>query len=202
MLQRTRLVFLGCLFTVHVTAQKPAQPTIKLNPQPAMAVPNQPPAPKPFTYKRLNSGLEYAFIIDKPTSPKPKEGDLMKVNMQSACNNRLLYSTAQANKGKPAEFSVNKPNFKGDLIEAIMLMTPGDSLVCLVDADALFKSTKNKRPDFIKVGDKVQYFIKLVSIKTKEEAQKEQQAAFNKQIQEQMEKQKKDAAKSMEKDDK
>ncbi len=203
MLQRTRLVILGCLCSVYATAQKPTTaPAPKLTPAPAMVAPNQAPAPKPINYKKLNSGLEYAMIVDKATSPHPMEGDLIKVNMQSACNNRLLYSTYQSNKGKPAEFSVNKPNFKGDLIEAIMLMTPGDSMICLVDADMLFKSTKNKKPDFIKSGDKVQYFVKLVSLKTKDQVQKEQQAAFTKQMQEQMEKQKKDAAKQMIKDDK
>ncbi len=201
MLQRTHLVIIGCLCSFFAVAQKPT-PAPKLNPQPAMVVPNQAPVPKPIAYKKLNSGLQYAIVVDKPTSPRPVEGDLIKVNMQSACNNRLLYSTYQANKGKPAEFSVNKPNFKGDLIEAIMLMTPGDSMICLVDADMLFKSTKNKKPDFIKTGDKVQYFVKLVSVKTKEQAQKEQQAAFTKQMNEQMEKQKKEAAKQSLKDDK
>jgi FKBP-type peptidyl-prolyl cis-trans isomerase len=75
-------------------------------------------------------------------------------------------------------------------------------MICLVNADMLFKSTKNKKPDFIKSGDKVQYFVKLVSVKTKDQVQKEQQAAFTKQMQEQMEKQKKDAAKQLINDDK
>jgi len=202
MLQRLGIVFLGCFLSMSVAAQKPGTPVPKINLQPSAQQIAQPQAPKPITYKKLNSGLEYAIVVDKPTSPRPKEGDVIKVNMQSVCNNRMLYSTYQTNKGKPAEFSVNKPNFKGDLIEAIMFMTPGDSLVCLVDADALFKSSNNKKPDFIKSGDKVQYFIKLVSIKTKEDLQKEQQAAFTKQINDQMEKQKKDAAKQMTKEDK
>ena len=196
MLQGTRLAIMGCLFSLVVNAQKPTTSPISISPA------NAAPVQAPIKYKRLNAGLEYAMIIDKKTSPYPKEGDLIKVRMQSGANNKLLYSTDQANKGKPAEFSVNKPNFKGDLIEAIMLMTPGDSLVCLVDADALYKSTKTKRPDFVKSGDKIQYFIRLVSVKTKEQIQKEQQDAFNKQMKEQMAKQKKEAEKLMIKEDK
>jgi FKBP-type peptidyl-prolyl cis-trans isomerase len=57
-------------------------------------------------------------------------------------------------------------------------------------------------PDFIKPGDKVQYFLKLVSIKPKEQVQKEQQAAFMKQMKEQEAKQKAAAAKQLLKDDK
>ncbi len=162
----------------------------------------QPTAAPTFNYKKLSSGLQYAFIVDKPTSPKPVEGDQININMQSVCNNRILYSTAQAFKGKPATYGVAKPAFKGDLIEAIALMTPGDSLVCLIDADVLFKNSKSKKPDFIKSGDKVQYFIKLVSIKPKEQVMKEQQAAFQKQMNEQLAKQKIDAAKQVAKDEK
>jgi FKBP-type peptidyl-prolyl cis-trans isomerase len=97
---------------------------------------------------------------------------------------------------------VAKPAFKGDLIEAIMLMGPGDSIVCLVDAVDLFKNAKSKLPDFIRKGDKVQYFVKLVSLKSKDQVMKEQQAAFQKQIQEQMAKQKAEAARQAVKDEK
>jgi len=105
-------------------------------------------------------------------------------------------------KGKPAVYGVAKPAFKGDLIEAILLMTPGDSIVCLADADAIYKNSKVKKPDFIKSGDKMQYFIRLVSIKSKEQVQKEQQAAMLKQIKEQEAKQKAAAAKQLVKDEK
>jgi peptidylprolyl isomerase len=81
-------------------------------------------------------------------------------------------------------------------------MTPGDSIVCMADADAIFKSSKSKRPDFIKAGDKIQYFVKLVSIKPKAQVQKEQQEAFQKQIKAMEAKQKADAAKQLIKDDK
>jgi len=114
----------------------------------------------------------------------------------------MVYSTAIAFKGKPGVFSVLKPAFKGDLIEAVNLMTPGDSITCVVDAVALFKGSKSKMPDFIKAGDKVQYFIKLVSIKSKEQVQKEQQEAFMKQMKEQQAKQKAAEAKQLVADDK
>jgi FKBP-type peptidyl-prolyl cis-trans isomerase len=113
-----------------------------------------------------------------------------------------MFNSAVAFKGKPAVYTVNKPAFKGDFIEAIMLMTPGDSMVCQVDAEALYKNTNNKKPDIMKAGDKILYFVKLVSIKTKEQVQKEQQEAMMKQIKEQEAKQKAAAAKQMIADDK
>ncbi|MES2848108.1 MAG: FKBP-type peptidyl-prolyl cis-trans isomerase [Bacteroidota bacterium] len=194
MLLKSFFVFAGTvLLSLTAAAQQPAQGAI-VNPVP--------PPPQNFTYKKLSSGLQYAFIVDKPTSPKPEEGGQISLNMQSVCQNRILYSTAMQFKGKPGIYGVAKPAYKGDLIEAIMLMTPGDSLVCLLDADALFKNAKAKKPDFIKPGDKVQYFLKLVSLKTKDQVIKEQNAAFQKQMNEQMKKQKAVAAKQALKDDK
>jgi len=188
-LQRINLLITSCMlcFTTILMAQN----------KPAGTAPGN-----DYNYKTINPLLKYAFIINKPTTPHPQEGDQIMLNMQSVCNNRLMYNTAQAFKGKPAVYGVTKPAYKGDLIEAIMLMTPGDSIVCLVDAVSLFKNSKSKLPDFIKPGDKVQYFIKLVSIKPKEQVQKEQQAAFMKQMKEQQAKQKAEAAKQMIKDDK
>jgi FKBP-type peptidyl-prolyl cis-trans isomerase len=61
----------------------------------------------------------------------------------------------------------------------------------------VYKNTKQKKPDFIKKGDKVQYMIKLVSIKTKEVAEKERQADINRQIKEQLAKQQKEEQKQI-----
>lgn len=155
-----------------------------------------------YNFKSLNPKLQYAFIENRPGTQHPQEGDQMMLRMQSTCNNRLMYNSALVNKGKPGLFAVAKPAFKGDLIEAIMLMSPGDSIVSLVDAQAMFAFSKNKMPDYIKPGDKIQYNIRLVSIKTKEQLQKEQQAAFMKQMKEQEAKQKAAAAKQMATDDK
>jgi FKBP-type peptidyl-prolyl cis-trans isomerase len=190
-LLRIHLLITNCILTFSAIAQ---------NNQPAAPAP--PPPVSSFTYKTINPQLKYAFIVNKPTKPNPKEGDQVSLNMQSFCNNRMMYSTSTAFKGKPAVFGVAKPAFKGDLIEAISLMTLGDSITCVVDADALFKGSKSKLPDFIKVGDKLQYFIKLVSIKSKDQVQKEQNEAFMKQMKEQQEKQKAAEAKQLIKDDK
>jgi FKBP-type peptidyl-prolyl cis-trans isomerase FkpA len=141
----------------------------------------QTPQPKPINFKRINSDLEYALVVDKPTSPKAQEGDVVNLHMVSVCNNRVMYNSRAMNKNKPANFGINKSTFKADVVAAIQMMSPGDSLIAQVDASEMFKNTKNKMPDFIKAGDKIQYYIKMVSIKTKAQLQKEQQASVAKQ---------------------
>lgn len=195
MCKKNLLMFAACIFSIAAAAQQTKTAPVTIT-QPAAA------AQPSFAFKKINPLLSYAFILDKPTSTHPQEGDQIMINMQSVHNNRILYNSLQVFKGKPAVFGVAKPAFKGDLIEAIMLMTPGDSMVCQADADAIFKNSKTKMPDFIKKGDKIQYYLKLVSIKPKEQVQKEQQAAFMKQMKEQQEKQKAAEAKQLIKDDK
>ena len=165
MLPKICLVLTSCLFSIIVSAKSeqfntpngmrpgtqstiPVQPAVPVQPK-VQALQPQPVQPV-FNYKRINAGLQYAFIINKPTSPNPQDGDQINVNMQMVSNDRLLFNSAVTFKGKPAVYGVTKPAFKGDIIEAIMFMTPGDSIVCLVSADSLFKNTKNKKPDFIK----------------------------------------------------
>jgi len=196
MLQKNLLMIVGCLCILSTAAAQYTPPAASAN------TPQSANTQQAFDYKKINQNLSFAFIINKPTPAHPLEGDQISLVMQSVCNNRQLYSTYIAFKGKPGVYGVTKPAYKGDIIEAIMLMTPGDSIVCITDADALFKNSKTKLPDFIKAGDKVQYFIKLVSIKSKEQVQKEQQEAYIKQMKEQQAKQKAAEAKQMLKDDK
>ncbi len=168
-------ILFSCIVSFSVTAQ-----TVKPVPVPVA------PAGRPvYNFKEINSKLKYVFVIDKPTKDHPQEGDDVMLNMMALCNNKMMYNSSQVNKGKPGAFSISKPAFKADIAEVLKLMSPGDSVICLVDAQDMFDYTKKKLPDFIKPGDRIQYNIRLVSIKPKEEIQKEREAAMAKALQQQ-----------------
>jgi FKBP-type peptidyl-prolyl cis-trans isomerase len=218
MLQRvTLLIALGLTPAFSAWAQTKTitpKPIVvpKGNAAPIKTIPVKPaPAPQPVPaaapkalppMKRLNDKMEYAFIQDKKVGTTPKEGDLIRVHMISASKGRMMYNSYMNNKGKPVEFNVNKPTFKGDVINLIMLMTPGDSAVCAADAADIFAGMKKPLPDFIKKGDKMEYYVRLISFKPAAEIQKEQQAKMQKQMQEQMAKQQKEREKQNAADDK
>ena len=175
-----------CLFAAAQNTKPAASPTAK----------------NTYAFKTINPKLQYVFIQDKPTKGHPQEGDDVMLRMIALCNNRFMYSSSQVNKGKPGVFSISKAAFQGDIADALMLMTPGDSLICLVDAKAMFDYSKKPMPDYIKPGDKVQYNIRLVSIKPKAQVQKERQAAIDKAMQQTNPSQNSDAAKLPAADDK
>jgi len=193
MYQKAALFLFASLITLFAAAQK-ARPVPVPTPPASVARPV-------YNFTTINPYLKYVFIENKPTGTHPKEGDDVMLRMIAICNNRFMYNSAQANKGKPGAFSISKAAFKGDIADVLMLMTPGDSVICLVDAQPMFEYTKKKMPDYIKPGDKIQYNIRLVSIKTKEEKEKEQQDAIAKIMQEQNAKQTAGASKQLLDDD-
>ena len=179
----------ACFITLSVMAQTP-----KL-----VAAPVGRPV---YNFKTINSKLQYVFIEDKPGTKHPQEGDDVMMRMIAICNNRFMYNTAQVNKGMPGAFSISKAGFQGDIADALMLMTSGDSIICLVDAKSMFDYSKKKMPDYIKPGDKIQYNIRLVSIKPKAEKEKEQQAAMAKFMEDEQIKQNNVGEKLTDEDDK
>lgn len=171
MYQRFTFLSVACFIGLFTTAQ---------NIKPVTA-----PAGRPvYNFTPINPNLQYVFIENKPGTEHPQVGDDVMMRMIALCNNRFMYSSAGANKGKPGAFSLSKPAFKGDIMDALVLMTPGDSIICFVDAQALYDHLKNKMPDYINAGDKIQYNIRLVSIKPKVQVQKEQQETIKKAMEE------------------
>lgn len=188
MYQKITCALFAYSFVLFATAQ---------NPKPGTA----PAGRNVYNFIKINPKLEYVFIEDKPTKVHPRVGDDVMLRMIALCNNRFMYSSSQVNKGQPGAFSISKASFEGDIADALMLMTPGDSLICLADAKAMYDYSKKPMPDYIKPGDKIQYNIRLVSIKTGEEIQKEREAALAKQMQEQAVKQKTDTMNLPDEDD-
>ena len=172
MFKKIAFLSVACFTTLYTAAQ---------NTKPVVTTAGKPV----YIFNAINPKLKYVFVDNRPGTMHPQEGDDIIMHMIAICNNRFMYNSSQLNKGKPGAFSLSKPAFNGDINEAIMLMTPGDSIICLVDAQAMYDFSKKKMPDYIKPGDKIQYNIRLVSITPKEQLQKEREAALMKAMQEQ-----------------
>jgi FKBP-type peptidyl-prolyl cis-trans isomerase len=78
------------------------------------------------------------------------------------------------NNSKPMEFQMPAPTFKGDIVEAFMLLSPGDSAIIRMSVDSVKKQPGVQLPDFMKAGQKIQYTVKMVSVKSQEAVKKEQ----------------------------
>jgi FKBP-type peptidyl-prolyl cis-trans isomerase FkpA len=109
---------------------------------------------------QLKDGLKYKIYTTHP-GKKPKLGDIAMVDMLFfGGNDSLLYNSLE--KGQPVSIPVKEPQFKGDLMQGIMMLSPGDSAVFLVNGDSVTKLTGQN--SMIKPGSYLKYVIKLRSI--------------------------------------
>lgn len=142
------------------------------------------PAKKPVTAMagvpkgfKAYKGLNYKMITDAP-GRTPQAGDVLQMHVKfkvgkGTAKDTLLMNSYTANQGQPFEMPLMEPKFRGDVAEVFSLMSAGDSAVVWVSIDSLKKVLKDQpMPPFAKKGDYFIYEIKMVSVRTKEEAEK------------------------------
>lgn len=109
-------------------------------------------------FKKGEAGTLYNIVEDK-SGPTIKEGDV--VCLEGVIKNEsdsVMSSTYEA--GRPAAFMVQKPQFKGDFIWALQLLSEGDSATIKINADTVSKRSGQPKPP----GFKGKYFIYNIRI--------------------------------------
>lgn len=126
-------------------------------------------------------GLEYMIAKDAPGDKKPKEGDIIEFHIRWSIDDSLLTDTKKERKGEPVQGEFMKSQTKGDLWTGMALLTPGDSAVFLVSVDSMIAQQKRMQPGaeipaWVQGKKKFKYEVVLVSVKSKEDMQKEMDA--------------------------
>jgi len=124
-------------------------------------------------FKKTKNGLYYQFHIKNKDAQMPSIGDILVAELTVSTADSTLFT----NKGRPERlFMIDSSDYKGDLNEGLLMMYIGDSATFIVSADSLRKRTQ--LPPFIKQGEMLYYSIKLHSIVTKNEFEKERSEAM------------------------
>jgi FKBP-type peptidyl-prolyl cis-trans isomerase FkpA len=138
------------------------------------------------SYKKTKEGLEYKIIKDEKGDRKPAVGDVVSMHItiryKDDKTDTVLLRTHEMNAGKPAEFVLGPAQFKGAWEEGITMLTAGDSASFRVPVDSIKKASGGQMPPFMKDGQKIQYDVVLVSVKSQADAEREQQANAGKQV--------------------
>jgi FKBP-type peptidyl-prolyl cis-trans isomerase FkpA len=110
-------------------------------------------------YKKGNNGMLYNIYTEK-SGPRIKEGDFVLANLviKNDADSVLLSTYEQ---GRPSPMLLPKPQYKGDIYDAITLLTEGDSASIKLSADSIFK-TAQRPPNF--KGKSVIYDLKIVKV--------------------------------------
>jgi FKBP-type peptidyl-prolyl cis-trans isomerase len=124
-------------------------------------------------YKESETGVYYKFHEESSDTNHPKLTDYVSINMKYGLLDTVLFDS----KGFDTElqFPLIESMFKGDLFEALKLMSPGDSMSFVIVADSFYLKTINMSeiPDFVTAGELIYYDIRLAEIQTVKERQKD-----------------------------
>ncbi|MEW6772427.1 MAG: FKBP-type peptidyl-prolyl cis-trans isomerase [Bacteroidota bacterium] len=141
--------------------------------------------PKFKGYEQTESGLYYKFFVKNDTTITPQIGDGIAIQyiIKKQSNDSLIVNSKDVSRDGSgiAKFLLQSPTFKGSIEDGILLMHKGDSASFIISADSFFLKTNkmNELPPFIRPGEYLNVYMKLVDIKTRkelEENQKKQEA--------------------------
>ncbi len=125
--------------------------------------------------------MEYKMYRDNKTTTNAKETDFVELHIHTKYNDSLIFDSRANNNGKPVSFPVNKPRFNGDLAEALIMMSAGDSMIVKVPVDSIIAAQQKTQP-WMKPGGKVTYIISMISVKTQEQVNKEKNMSNSEQF--------------------
>ncbi len=129
-------------------------------------------------FKKLPSSLQYKIVKDVP-GRTAQQGDYMEVNLVNSFKgsrktDTVLFDTRKMNNNTPVPVMVQKPAFGGDISEAFTLLSEGDSIIIKAPLDSMLKVGFPMLPGAEKdKGQTVDYYIKVVKLRTAAEMQKE-----------------------------
>lgn len=127
--------------------------------------------------KDLGNGLMYKLVKDAPGTLHPVVGGGVEIHLQNIVDDSLIYSSRQAFDGRPSSFKVPPVQYEGDVLQALMLMTPGDSAVIAIPVDSLMAHGQPEMPWMRRNSpQKLVYTIVLASVISPEQLQREEEA--------------------------
>jgi FKBP-type peptidyl-prolyl cis-trans isomerase FkpA len=126
------------------------------------------------------TGLKYQIFEHDDKARKAKLGDIMSFHLvlKNGADSTLRDTYEQ---GTPIKMVLQAPPFKGSFEEGLAMLATGDSAKFMISADTLFAKMMQPLPPMIKKGSELSFTVKVISVLTTEEFQKEQAEAGTKQ---------------------
>ncbi|WAC11671.1 FKBP-type peptidyl-prolyl cis-trans isomerase [Dyadobacter pollutisoli] len=126
------------------------------------------------------SGLKYQIFEHDDDARKAKLGDIMSFHMvlKNGSDSTLRDTYKE---GNPYKMVLQAPQYKGSFEEGLTLLATGDSAKFMINADTMFAKIGQPMPPMIKKGSELTFTVKVVSVLTSEEFQKQQSESAVKQ---------------------
>ena len=116
-----------------------------------------------INYKKTDKGVRYS-IVKANKGERIKLDDIVFLQIKYTTDkDSVLFDSWKM--GGPIQLKVAKPSFKGDLMDALTVLTASDSALFLFSADSMFTKTFNMPlPEFIKPGADLKFSVKIIRV--------------------------------------
>ncbi len=137
-------------------------------------------------YSLSDNGIYYKVYEKSGDTVVAKLSDFVTLEMNYRLSDTILFESKILD--TELTFPIVEPMFEGDLYDALLFMSPGDSMSFVVVADSFFLKTAKMPalPDYVVAGEPMFYDIKLINVQTSQKYQQglldEQNAKHKKEI--------------------
>lgn len=113
-----------------------------------------------------DNGIYHKFHFKSGDTTSVHLSDYVTVTMKYRLSDTVLFDSKSLD--TELRFPLIQPSFKGDLFDALQLMSPGDSMSFVVVADSFYFNTIKviNLPDFVTSGEPLYYDVKLINVET------------------------------------
>ncbi len=150
-------------------------------------------------YTKADNGLHYKFFNQDESAPKAQEGEgiTIRYTLKKQSNDSMIFDSKSSSPEGTNRLGLGKSMSIGGIEDALKMMAKGDSASFIISSDSFFLKTNGYKqlPPFVKPGEHLTFFVKMVDIKSKkeiEENQKMQMAEQQAKAKEAMEREKGD----------
>lgn len=124
-------------------------------------------------FKQMESGAYMKFYSHGDSKVKPQFDDEVTFEMSQFFNDSMLFTTVG---DQPMRMLLKKPDFVGDIPDALRMMNVGDSACLLVLSDSVFLSMMKMEAPEQFAGKPIYYDLKLLAVKPAEVVEAERKA--------------------------
>ena len=128
-------------------------------------------------FKKMDNGAYMKFYSKGSSEVMPRLNDEVTIEMAQYFNDSLLFTTAGE---EPMSIVLTEPDFKGDVVDGLMMMHVGDSACLVVPADSVLTVMMQLEeiPEEY-VGKLIYYDLKLIDVKPSEQLEAERKALLD-----------------------
>lgn len=128
-------------------------------------------------FEKMDNGVYMKFYSKGDSEVMPRLRDEVTIEMVQYFNDSMLFSTAE---DRPMSIVLTEPDFKGDVVDGLLMMHVGDSARLVVPADSVLTILLGMEevPEEY-TGKSIYYDLKLISVRPYEELEARRKALID-----------------------